>query len=80
MKPRLTLYGRSHCGLCEQMWHELEALPERERFDLETVDIDSQPALIQRYGTLIPVLAAGGQELCHYFLDPEVLRRYFETL
>lgn len=70
----LTLYGRYGCHLCEDMRLHLEELRGELAFDLELVDVDADPALAARYGTLVPVLADGDQEICHYFLDLVALR------
>lgn len=45
-------------------------------FDLRIVDVDSDPALEERYGELVPVLMHGETELCHYFLDEKAVRAY----
>ncbi len=37
------------------------------------IDVDTDPALEARWGTLVPVLLADGQELCHYRLDTRAL-------
>ena len=37
------------------------------------IDVDADPALEARWGTLVPVLLADGQELCHYRLDTRAL-------
>jgi hypothetical protein len=57
---------------------ELDSLQTRWRFDVETRDIDSDPVLRERYNTLVPVLTINGDEVCHYFLDPDKLAVYFE--
>jgi len=57
---------------------ELQSLQNRWQFEVETRDIDSEPELRERYNTLVPVLAIGGEEICHYFLDPDKLAVYFE--
>jgi thioredoxin reductase (NADPH) len=44
-------------------------------FSLREIDIDGDPELVARHGPLIPVLALGGREICHYHLDPTALRR-----
>jgi thioredoxin reductase (NADPH) len=44
-------------------------------FTVDTVDVDSSPTLEARYGDKVPVLVdAGGEEICHYVLDPDALR------
>jgi Glutaredoxin-like domain (DUF836) len=41
----------------------------------EEVDVDADPALEERYGEYVPVLARlDGTEICHYFLDDAALR------
>lgn len=74
---RLTLYVRSYCHLCTDMVQAVTAQRERFGFELEVIDIDEDPQLEARYGQWVPVLSAGDQELCHYFLEPQALERYF---
>ena len=77
---QLTLYGRSYCHLCDEM---LVALgPLRAEFDLavDVVDVDSDAALEQRFGTLVPVLMHAGIELCHYHLDAPKVRAYLAKI
>lgn len=51
-----------------------------EGYRLEMVDVDSDEGLIMAYGHKVPVLvAAGGEEICHYFLDQQALAAYFAT-
>ncbi len=71
----LTLYGRPGCHLCEDMRAALEDCQTRLGFTLREIDIDSDPALAARYGTLIPVLEDTAGEICHYFLDPAALNK-----
>jgi glutaredoxin-like protein DUF836 len=58
----------------------LEALRGELGFALETVDVDSDPALDERFGELVPVLMAGERKLCHYFLDVPAVRAYFAEI
>lgn len=70
----LTLYVRQDCHLCEQMRAELEPWRSRLGFNLQVIDISSDPALIARYGSKVPVLAHGEYEICYYFLDESALQ------
>lgn len=79
-RPQLTVFVREGCGLCEEMVEALEPWRERYGFDLLLRDVDAQRELFDRYNELVPVLAAGDDEICHYFLDPAALERYFSTL
>lgn len=46
-------------------------------FTLEVRDVDACAEWRERFGPLVPVLMAGEEEICHYFLDLAKLR---ETL
>ncbi len=72
----LRLYGRTYCHLCDDMLAALEALRREFSFTVEVVDVDADPALVAKYDELVPVLEAGGRELCHYFLDAAKVREY----
>lgn len=76
----LTLYGRGYCHLCHDMEAALESLQGELPFELETVDVDSDPALEERFGELVPVLVAGERRLCHYFLDVPAVRAYLAEI
>lgn len=58
----------------------LEALRGEHVFQLDVIDVDEDPALQARYDELVPVLEAEGTELCRYFLDESVVRRYLSAL
>ena len=73
---RLTLYGRSYCHLCDEMLAALAALRGEFEFAIDVVDVDSDAALEQRFGILVPVLMHAGTELCHYRFDAGKVRAY----
>ncbi len=73
---RLTLYGRGYCHLCDEMLTALDSLRGEFGFAVDVVDVDSDAALEQRFGTLVPVLMHAGTELCHYNLDAAKVRAY----
>lgn len=68
-QPTLHLYRRTDCELCDETRLLLQAaLEDRaargERVPIvREVDIDTDPSLDERFGSRIPVLALGGQEL-----------------
>ena len=74
MPPRLFLFQRDDCHLCDLA---LEVLAEARVPEFESVFIDGDDALESRYGTRVPVLrdAGRGVELDWPF-DAEVLRRW----
>jgi hypothetical protein len=49
-------------------------------FELEIIDVDSDPELEARYGELVPVLAGRGNELCHYHLDAVKVNDYLNKI
>lgn len=73
----LTVYGREYCHLCHDMVAALDALRPVYAFTLEMIDVDEDMALEQRYGHLVPVLVANGEEICHYHFDPAAFAAYF---
>ncbi|MBE0616126.1 MAG: glutaredoxin family protein [Burkholderiales bacterium] len=75
-KLRLKLYGRSYCHLCDEMIAALAPLREEFGFGMEIIDVDSDAALEQRFGLLVPVLMHADTELCHYHLDTAKVRAY----
>ena len=73
---QLVLYVRRDCHLCADMHRELAVLEPQQGFSLSLVDIDSDAALVARYGHKVPVLVGADEEICHYFLDHEQLAEY----
>ncbi len=72
--PVLTFYHRPGCHLCTDMLALLQERQERLGFELEMVDVDSDPQLAARFGELVPLLSLGEREICHYFLDEAALK------
>ncbi len=78
MSRNLLFYYRDGCHLCDDMWQHLQSLQEALAFKLEPINVDSDPELQRRFGTLIPVLAADEEIICNYYLDPVGLERYLD--
>jgi len=64
-----TVYSRQGCHLCEDLLAQLIQLQQVHNFKFAEVDVDSSPQLIEQYGSQVPVVTCGDEELCHYFLD-----------
>lgn len=75
-----TLYGHAFCHLCDDMEAALVSLLQEigggRTFSVEVVDLAEDAALEEQFGERVPVLFAGGNELCHYHLDPVAVRAY----
>lgn len=76
----LTVYARTYCHLCDDMIAALQVLQGRFVFEITVVDVDSDAALEEQYGELVPVLVAEGRELCHYFLDEAVVTDFLSKM
>ena len=64
-----TVYSRQGCHLCEDLLVQLIQLQQVNDFKITEVDVDSSPKLIEQYGSQVPVVTCGDEQLCHYFLD-----------
>ena len=62
--PKVTLYTRPGCGLCDAM---KAALVSR-GYEVEEVNIDLDPELKARYGRDIPVAIQNDQEIARHRL------------
>ncbi len=71
--PRVTLYGKPGCHLCDDARAAVLAVRDARPFDLDEVDVSVDPALNRRYGERIPVVMVNGEELFEYLVDPVVL-------
>ncbi len=78
--PRLTLYSREYCHLCDEMLAALGPLREEFGIAIDVIDVDSDATLERRFGTLVPVLLHAGTELCHYHLDAPKIRAYLAKI
>lgn len=70
MAPRLTLYGRPGCHLCDDARVVLQRVGEH----FDEVDITTDDALHASYLERIPVIVLDGQELYDFFVDEPDLR------
>jgi glutaredoxin len=73
--PKLTLYTKPDCHLCDEARAALERVRARVAFDLETLDISADPRLGERYATRIPVVSVEGREVFEYEVDERELER-----
>ncbi|WDZ97864.1 glutaredoxin family protein [Herbaspirillum sp. WKF16] len=71
---RFIIYSRSYCHLCDDMRDALRAALGEVAASIEMVDVDADPALVEQYDELVPVLLGfrnrePAVRLCHYHLD-----------
>jgi hypothetical protein len=73
--PRLVLYTRESCGLCDEMVAELSPWLASRGLALELRDVDADPVTRRRFGLKVPVLTVDGVPACHGRLDIGSLER-----
>ncbi len=71
--PEVVVYTRSGCGLCRRA--EALVAAEARRAIRRTVDVDTDEALIRRYGVRVPVVCVDGVEVAELELAPGTVRR-----
>ena len=59
----VTLYTRTECSPCDKAKADLESLQEQYPHRLVEVDVDSDPALLKKYGEQVPVVEVGPYRL-----------------
>ena len=77
---RLTIFSRPGCHLCEEMRAVVERVSQRVRvpFEIQEVDISTDPALEALYGRELPVLMIDGRKVAKYRLADDDLVRKLE--
>jgi len=79
--PRVRLYARPDCHLCDEARAGLESLrSDGLEFELEEVDIDSNDELLRRFLERIPVVELDGVIVSELWLDPDEIRARLGTL
>ena len=69
--PRVVLYTRTGCHLCE----DVEALLVRHGLCPRLVDIDADPALRSKYNECVPVVEIDGKERFRGRVNEVLLKR-----
>jgi glutaredoxin len=75
-EPKVTLYTRAGCCLCDDAKRAIEAARRRRPFELEEIDIDGDAALRALYNDEVPVVAIDGRKAFKYRVDAgELLKK-----
>lgn len=64
--PRVVLYSKPNCPLCDKALEQIEIARTHARFDFTETNILAEPELYERYKTLIPVVTVEGSEVARY--------------
>ena len=74
--PKVTLYTRKGCCLCDEAKRVLDSVGKRARFDLDEVDIDGDADLRRTYNDEVPVIAINGSKAFKYRVtEQELLKK-----
>ena len=68
-QPKVTIYSRTGCHLCENAENLLSNLADTLDFVLEVKLIDGNKELENLYGQLIPVVQINGAHFSHFRVD-----------
>jgi glutaredoxin len=72
--PRITFYTRTGCHLCDDARGVIERVCAELGEDYAEVDIDSDPALVDRFGEEVPVTFVDGRQHDFWRVDQARLR------
>ena len=76
MTPRLTLYSRQDCCLCDEMKAVITQVAVTVPFEMEEIDIDGDAVLRARYNDEVPVLFIDGRKAFKYrATEVELIRK-----
>ena len=66
MTPKLTLYSRKDCCLCDEMKKVIRQVGKKISLDLAEIDVDSSAELKELYSAELPVLFIDGRKAFKY--------------
>jgi glutaredoxin len=72
--PRITLYTRAGCHLCEEARGVIEQVCAELGEEYAEVDIDADPELVARFTDEVPVTFVDGRQHDFWRVDPVRLR------
>ena len=75
----VVLYGKAGCHLCDEAREAVHGVRAVHPFDLEEVDVSTDPGLHAEYGERIPVLVLDGEELFEFHVDAVELARRLQS-
>ncbi len=70
----VTLYTRTGCHLCDDVASLLCTLRDSETFALETVDVDTDERLRERFGAEVPVVCINGRKAFKFRMTADAFR------
>ena len=75
MTPKLTLYSRLGCCLCDEMKTVIRQVSVLTAFDFEEIDFDRSHELYERFNDQVSVLFVDGRKAFKYRVTAEQLAK-----
>ncbi len=73
----VQVFTRHDCHLCDRLLAEMQAFRRQWNgevaFEVTVLDIEDREEWMAHYQYHVPVVVVNGEEVCHYFLDPDAL-------
>ena len=76
---RVVLFGRQGCHLCDDAREVVRTVCETAGEAWREVDVDTDPALVDRYGEYVPVVEVDGVQQGFWRVDGDRLARRLAT-
>ena len=73
------MYTRIGCHLCEEAWEMLERYQSHYGFQLDSQDVDSDPAIAALHGDWVPVVEVDGKVRFRGRINEVLLKRLLES-
>ena len=73
-KAHVIIYSRPGCHLCEEAKQAIDSARCANEYTLEEINIETDRALLRRYGFDIPVIMINGEEAFRHRLTAEEFR------
>jgi len=74
VKPRVTVVSRVDCHLCDVAKEAVERIAAEEGVSWTSVDVDADPALLDEYSDLVPVILVDGKMHGYWRVEEDRLR------
>ena len=75
MKPKLTLYTRKDCCLCDEMKAVVRPVAAALTIEIDEIDVDSSAELRAEFGHEVPVLFIDGRKAFKYRMTTKELEK-----
>ena len=75
MTPKLTLYSRKDCCLCDEMKATIAKVAANMPLEIDEIDVDGSLELREKFGSEVPVLFIDGRKAFKYRVTAAALAR-----